>query len=63
MAANDVTRHAPTFWSLGAGQMDEMPPPVSLQERVRKLPEALLLTAGYYAGHVGVLRKLLQRES
>jgi hypothetical protein len=34
-------------------------PYVSLQERVQKLPEALLLTAGYYASRVRALSRLL----
>jgi hypothetical protein len=34
---------------------------VPVQERIRRLPEAVLLTAGYYAGRVPVLRGLLER--
>jgi hypothetical protein len=60
-----------TFWTLGATG-DDPPPdscpdgdvtprPISVQERVRKLPEALLLTAGYYAGRAPVLGDLLRR--
>jgi hypothetical protein len=33
----------------------------TLQERVRRLPEALLLTAGYYASRVPVLTELVRR--
>ena len=52
-----------TFWSLGAGtDLDDgvFPPSPSRMERVRKLPEALLLTAGYYAARVEFLRDLLK---
>jgi hypothetical protein len=37
------------------------PPSVPIQERVRRLPEALLLTTGYYASRVPALRELLRR--
>jgi hypothetical protein len=33
----------------------------TLQERFRRLPEALLLTAGYYASRVPVLSDLVRR--
>jgi hypothetical protein len=33
----------------------------TLQERFRRLPEALLLTAGYYASRVRVLNGLIRR--
>ena len=33
----------------------------TLQERFRRLPEALLLTAGYYASLVPVLSDLIRR--
>jgi len=33
----------------------------TLQERVRRLPEALLLTAGYYASRLPVLNELIRR--
>ena len=33
----------------------------TLQERVRRLPEALLLTAGYYASRVPILNELIRR--
>ena len=33
----------------------------TLQERFRRLPEALLLTAGYYASRVPVLSDLIRR--
>ncbi len=39
----------------------EVPPSVPVQERVRKLPEAVLLTTGYYASRVPPLRELLRR--
>jgi hypothetical protein len=35
--------------------------PASLEERVRRLPEAMLLTAGYYASRVPGLREILRR--
>jgi hypothetical protein len=34
---------------------------VPVHERIRRLPEAVLLTAGYYAGRVPVLRELIDR--
>jgi hypothetical protein len=41
---------------------DELGPnDVSLRERIRRLPEAILLTAGYYAGRSPLLRNLLRR--
>jgi hypothetical protein len=54
-----------TFWSLGAGaglSSDEEPAPhpVPVAERLRKLPEALLLTAGYYGGRLPLVRELLK---
>jgi hypothetical protein len=59
-----------TFWALGAGMNGSdsghepmEPHPVPLDERLRKLPGALVLTAGYYAGRVPMLRKVLERES
>jgi hypothetical protein len=33
----------------------------TLQERFRRLPEALLLTAGYYASRVPMLNELIRR--
>jgi hypothetical protein len=39
----------------------EPPPSVPIQERVRRLPEAVLLTTGYYASRVPQLRELLRR--
>ncbi|MFL5906381.1 MAG: hypothetical protein ACJ75Z_02135 [Solirubrobacterales bacterium] len=38
------------------------PHPVPVAERVRRLPEALLLTAGYYASRAPVLGDLLRRQ-
>jgi hypothetical protein len=35
--------------------------PVPIQERVRRLPEAVLLTTGYYASRLPAVRELLQR--
>jgi hypothetical protein len=35
--------------------------PVPIQERVRRLPEAVLLTTGYYASRIPAVRELLQR--
>lgn len=44
------------------GDREEIPPtPVPVQERLRRLPEALLLTAGYYAGKAPLLGDLLRR--
>jgi hypothetical protein len=39
----------------------EMTPSVPVHERVRRLPEAVLLTTGYYASRVPALRELLRR--
>jgi hypothetical protein len=39
----------------------EPPPSVPIQERVRRLPEAVLLTTGYYASRVRPLREFLRR--
>jgi hypothetical protein len=39
----------------------EAPPSVPVQERVRRLPEAVLLTTGYYASRIPAVRELLQR--
>src|SRR5262249_14563644 len=36
--------------------------PVPVQERIRRLPEALLLTAGYYASRAPALAELLRRR-
>jgi hypothetical protein len=33
----------------------------TLQERFRRLPEAVLLTAGYYASRVPVLSEMIRR--
>jgi hypothetical protein len=52
-----------TFWSLGAAadpNDHDLPNSPSRVERVRKLPEAILLTAGYYASRVELLRELLK---
>jgi len=35
--------------------------PASLEERVRRLPEAMLLTASYYASRVPGLGEILRR--
>lgn len=35
--------------------------PVPVGDRVRRLPEALLLTAGYYASRVPMLNELIRR--
>jgi hypothetical protein len=44
------------------GLNGEIPPkPVPIQRRFRRLPEALLLTAGYYAGKAPLLGDLLRR--
>jgi len=34
---------------------------VPVQERFRRLPEAILLTAGYYASRLAPIRELLRR--
>jgi len=39
----------------------DQPPSVPIQERVRRLPEAVLLTTGYYASRIPAVRELLQR--
>ena len=39
----------------------ELPYPVPIAERVRRLPDALLLTLGYYASRVPALSELLRR--
>jgi hypothetical protein len=49
------------------GQVDELadelvPDQAPFRERIRKLPEALLLAAGYYGSRVRVLRELLDRR-
>ena len=45
------------------GGLDGQPPvhPVPVAERVRRLPEALLFTAGYYASRVPVLSEMIRR--
>ena len=40
---------------------DVAPTTVPIQDRFRRLPEALLLTAGYYASKTPVLGDLLRR--
>lgn len=58
-----------TFWSLGSASeegsdgaaRDQWISTVSVQERVRKLPEALILTAGYYASRVPTVTRLIHR--
>jgi hypothetical protein len=40
---------------------DELPSQIPLQERVRRLPEAILLTTGYYASRVPAVHELLKR--
>ena len=42
-------------------KVPESPPAVPIQERVRRLPEAVLLTTGYYASRIPAVRELLQR--
>jgi hypothetical protein len=39
----------------------ELPNHIPLQERVRRLPEAILLTTGYYASRVPAVNELLKR--
>jgi hypothetical protein len=60
--ATDVTR-PPLTPEKPAGRLDGevRPHSVPVMERVRKLPEALLLTTGYYASRVRALRELLDR--
>ena len=43
----------------GALRTDSEPPPI--EERLRRLPEALLLTAGYYTSRVPWLSELIRR--
>lgn len=60
-----------TFWTLGATgnavfrnghRNGDLPPaPVPVRARLQRLPEALLLAAGYYAGKAPVLGELLRR--
>jgi hypothetical protein len=50
--ATDVTRPQKT---------PKMPASVPIQDRVRRLPEALLLATGYYASRVPPLREFLRR--
>jgi hypothetical protein len=60
-----------TFWSLGAtssepyedGHLDGEVglPPVSIQQRIRKIPEALMLTAGWYASRIPPFNELIRR--
>jgi hypothetical protein len=38
------------------------PYPLSIQERFRRLPEAVLLTAGYYASRAPVIGDLLRKR-
>jgi hypothetical protein len=45
----------------GTGSTEIPPRPVPIQERFRRLPEAMLLTAGYYAAKAPVLAELLRR--
>jgi hypothetical protein len=40
---------------------DELPNQIPIQERVRRLPEAILLTTGYYASRVPAVNELLKR--
>jgi len=53
-AATDVTRQR-------AVRGEWAPHPISIQERFRRLPEAVLLTAGYYASRVPALNELMRR--
>jgi hypothetical protein len=46
------------FSNLETQHEPEAPP---IQERVRRLPGALLLTAGYYASRVPALSELIRR--
>jgi hypothetical protein len=60
-----------TFWSLGAtsaepyedGHLDGEVglPPVSIEQRIRKIPEAVMLTAGYYASRIPPFNDLIRR--
>jgi hypothetical protein len=45
------------------GQLDDemTPQPVPLAERIRRMPEALLLTAGYYASRAPAMGDLARR--
>ena len=46
---------------LNAAGGEWAPHPTPIQERVRRLPEALLFAAGYYASRVPALNELLRR--
>ena len=59
-----------TFWTLGATDRHEAmnehigdigPGAVPVAERIRRLPEALLLTTGYYAGRAPIVGDLLRK--
>jgi hypothetical protein len=53
-----------TFWSLGAASYEPSETEldtVAIGERVRKIPQAVVLTAGYYASRVPALSRLLHR--
>ena len=42
---------------------DLIPQEVPITERVRRLPEAVLLTAGYYASRTPLVIELLRRHA
>jgi hypothetical protein len=44
-----------------ASKNPELPNQIPIQERVRRLPEAILLTTGYYASRVPAVSELLRR--
>ena len=63
---NPAERAHLTFWTLGSAADARLdgevgPTAASIQDRVRRLPGACLLTAGYYAGRAPVLGDLLRR--
>jgi hypothetical protein len=54
----------PPFFSteVSAEATEDLPLDISISERVRRLPEALLLTAGYYTARVPVVRELFRER-
>jgi hypothetical protein len=54
----------PPFFSteVSAEATEDLPLDIPISERVRRLPEALLLTAGYYTARVPVVRELFRER-
>ena len=49
-------------WRRNGHENEAGPRTVPVQERIRRLPEALLLTAGYYASRAPTIADLLRRR-